>query len=95
MKNFIQNSPNENYAASESTEVFVLYTKDTLYIGAFCFDSSPDKIIMSDGKRDGSLTESDCFQIMLDTYGDNQNGFLLQQHQLGLNTMRKSQTMER
>ncbi|MEK7818179.1 MAG: DUF5916 domain-containing protein [Bacteroidota bacterium] len=76
MKNFIQNSPNENYAASESTEVFVLYTKDTLYIGAFCFDSSPDKIIMSDGKRDGSLTESDCFQIMLDTYGDNQNGFL-------------------
>lgn len=36
----------------------------------------PSTIIVSDARRDSSLTETDSFQIILDTYLDRQNGFV-------------------
>ena len=73
---FRQNTPDEGQPASERTEVRVVYTNDTLYFGVVCYVSDPDTIIVADSRRDSSLTDTDSFQIILDTYLDQQNGFV-------------------
>jgi Domain of unknown function (DUF5916) len=75
-KDFVQQLPIEGEAASEPTEVRVGYTKDTLYISVICYDSEPSAIRSTQGRRDGALEQTDAFQILLDTYNDNQNGYI-------------------
>src|SRR5688500_13723364 len=48
---FTQEQPNEGEPVSERTEVRVLFTNDTLYIGAVMYDSDPSGIIISDSRR--------------------------------------------
>ena len=73
---FRQNTPDEGEPASERTEVRILYTDDTIYFGVICFVRDPDTIIVSAARRDSSLAETDSFRIVLDTYRDQQNGFV-------------------
>ncbi len=73
---FRQTTPDEGQPASERTEVRVIYTADTLYIGVVCYDDDPSTIVVADSRRDSSLVETDSFQIILDTYLDQQNGFV-------------------
>ena len=73
---FRQSAPNEGQPASERTEVRVLFTDDTVYFGVVCYDSDPAAIIVSDSRRDSALRDSDSFQLVLDTFGDQQNGFV-------------------
>lgn len=73
---FRQTAPDEGQPATERTEVRVLFTEDTIYFGVVCYDSDPDAIIMTDSRRDSSLTDSDSFQLILDTFRDQQNGFV-------------------
>ncbi|MBI2822996.1 MAG: carbohydrate binding family 9 domain-containing protein [Acidobacteria bacterium] len=73
---FVQQRPIEGRPATEKTEVRFLYTKQALYIGIVCFDSEPDKVLDTQSRRDGDLTDSDSVLIILDTYRDRQNGFL-------------------
>src|SRR5262245_61784527 len=47
---FTQEQPNEGQPSSERTEVRVIFTKDTLYIGAVMYDSDPSGIIVSDAR---------------------------------------------
>ncbi len=81
---FWQTTPDEGEAASERTEVRVLFTEQTLYIGAVCYDRNPDQIIVSDSRRDASLNDTDAFQVVLDTYNDNLNGFLFGTNPAGI-----------
>ncbi len=73
---FVQQRPLLGEPATERTEVRFLYTEDALYIGVICFDSEPDQIVDTQSRRDGNLNDSDSIQIILDTYHDQQNGFL-------------------
>ena len=73
---FRQTAPDAGQPATERTEVRVLFTEDTIYFGVVCYDSDPDAIIMTDSRRDSSLTDSDSFQLILDTFRDQQNGFV-------------------
>ena len=73
---FVQNRPFEGQPASERTEVRIVYTEDTLYFGVVCYTDDPASIIAADSRRDSDLTETDSFQIILDTYQDGQNGFV-------------------
>ncbi len=73
---FRQNTPDEGEPASERTEVRIVYTGDTIYFGVVCFVRDSATIIVSDARRDSSLVETDSFQIVLDTYRDQQNGFV-------------------
>ena len=73
---FVQNRPFEGEPASERTEVRIVYTADTLYFGVVCYTEDPSTIIAADSRRDSDLTETDSFQIILDTYLDGQNGFV-------------------
>jgi hypothetical protein len=45
---FTQEQPNEGEPVSERTEVRIIFTNDTLYIGAILYDSDPNGIIVSD-----------------------------------------------
>ena len=73
---FVQNRPDEGQVASERTEVRVVFTEDTVYFGVVCYDREPQSIIVTDSRRDSSLEDSDSFQIILDTFLDQQNGFV-------------------
>ena len=73
---FRQNTPDEGSRSSERTEVRIVYTGDTLYFGIVCYARDPRTIIVADSRRDSSLNETDSVQIILDTYLDQQNGFV-------------------
>jgi len=73
---FWQEQPDEGQPASEKTEVRVIFTADTLYVGVQLFDSDPSGIIVSDARRDSPLDDTDSFQMIVDTYRDRRNGFV-------------------
>ena len=73
---FVQSRPFEGQPASERTEVRIVHTDDTLYFGIVCYTADPATIIAADSRRDSDLTETDSFQIILDTYHDGLNGFV-------------------
>jgi hypothetical protein len=73
---FQQEQPDEGQPASENTEVRIVFTRDTLYIGVVCFDRDPASIIVSDSRRDADLDDTDSFRIIFDTYRDRLNGFV-------------------
>ena len=81
---FVQNTPDEGQPSSERTEVFVVYTDETLYFGVVCYVVDPATIIVSDSRRDAQLRETDSFQIILDTYLDKQNGFVFGTNPAGI-----------
>ena len=75
--NFTQRELNEGKQATEKTEVAVLYNNENLYIGVWCFDDEPNKLVADKMKRDFSYDTDDNFKIILDTYNDRRNGYLL------------------
>ncbi|MEE8306418.1 MAG: DUF5916 domain-containing protein, partial [Gammaproteobacteria bacterium] len=81
---FVQTDPDEGQPASQRTEVRVGYTDDTLYFGIICYDDDPKAIVISDSRRDGDLNETDSLRIVLDTYGDGQNGFVFGTNPVGI-----------
>lgn len=81
---FTQQDPIEGAPASEKTEVRVLVGKGNLYISVIAFDSDPSKIIVSQARRDASLSETDSIVIALDTFNDSQNAFVFGTNPLGI-----------
>lgn len=81
---FWQTTPDEGRAASERTEVRVVFTGSTLYFGIVCYDSNPAGIVVSDARRDSSLDDTDSVQIILDTYRDGRNGFVFGTNPAGM-----------
>ncbi|HED38227.1 MAG TPA: hypothetical protein ENI76_08285, partial [Ignavibacteria bacterium] len=76
ISNFTQRELNEGKPATERTEVAVLYDKNNLYIGVWCYDNEPDKLVAERMKRDFDYSTDDNFQIVIDTYHDKRNGYL-------------------
>lgn len=62
--------------ASERTEVAVLYDDRNLYIGVWCYDSEPEKIVAKELRRDFNYGLDDNFIVIIDTYLDQRNGFM-------------------
>jgi len=73
---FAQREPAEGAPVSERTEVRLLTDGEALYIGAWLYDRDVAGIVDGEKIRDVTLTNSDYFGILLDTYRDRQNGFL-------------------
>ncbi len=83
VSDFIQTEPTEGLPATERTEVRILYDDRAIYIGVICFDSEPSRIITTDSRRDSGLGDMDSFQLILDTYHDQQNGFVFGTNAVG------------
>src|SRR6056300_1147244 len=74
--NLEQIKPNYGAPVSEKTEIRVAYTSKTLYVAVVCYAKTPENIVVSDSRRDADLNDNDSFLFILDTYNDQQNGFL-------------------
>ena len=81
---FWQTAPDEGEPASERTRVQVLFTETTLYVGVVCFDRDPAGIIVADSRRDSSLSETDSFQVVFDTYRDRRTGLVFGTNPAGI-----------
>ena len=73
---FVQAEPHEGTAASEATEVRVVYDDDALYIGVICHDATPSGLIINDIRKDFAAGDQDSFEVILDTFADRRNGFV-------------------
>jgi len=73
---FTQAEPNEGRPSTEKTEVRVAYDDDNLYIGAYMHDSEPDRLVVTDIKKDFTETEEDGFGVIIDTFLDRRNGYV-------------------
>jgi len=73
---FTQREPKEGEPATERTEVRIVYDDRALYIGVWCFDTEPDKLIANELNRDFSFDQEDNIEFIFDTYRDLRNGFL-------------------
>jgi len=76
LNGFVQREPSEGTSVSERTEVRLLTDGEALYVGAWLYDRAQGGIVEGEKIRDVTLTNSDYFGILLDTYKDRQNGFL-------------------
>ena len=80
----IQTKPRAGFPASEKTEIRIAYTATTLYLAVICFDSQPERLVVSDARRDAPLDNTDSFLFILDTYHDGQNGFMFGTNSIGI-----------
>lgn len=81
---FVQSAPNEGEPATETTQVFVSFDDDHLYIGVVCHDRESNGIIVAETARDAPLKDTDSFQILLDTFNDDKSGFVFGTNPSGL-----------
>ena len=77
VSDFFQQEPATGEPVSERTEVRLLYNDEFLYVGIYCFDSQGSKgIVLSGMRRDFNPFDGDVFNIALDTFNDDRNGYL-------------------
>ncbi len=74
-RGFIQNDPREGQPATYDTDVRMVYDHDALYIGVFARDDEPGGIIVSELRKDFNTGTGDSFQVVIDTFKDERNGY--------------------
>ena len=81
---FVQQEPIEGGTPTERSEVYVLYSRTELYIGAILHDSDPTGIRGHLKQRDQGLSTDDRFMMMLDTFLDGRTGYFFETNPAGL-----------
>ena len=74
MTQLTQALPSEGASPSQKTEVWLAYDEQALYVAARMYDSAPDSIIQTLGRRDAAIT-ADWFTFYVDPYHDHRSGF--------------------
>ena len=72
---FVQDEPGNGVPMTERTEFRVLYDTRALYVGIWCYDSEPEKILARGMTRDDFPMEDDYIYIAIDTFLDRRNGY--------------------
>ena len=80
---FVQSEPNEGEPAMEVTEVRVAYDANNLYIAAYCHDHDAAGVVFNDIREDFRLGDQDSFDVILDTFADQRNGFVFMTNRAG------------
>lgn len=71
--NLLEKEPFPLIPMSEETEFAILYDEENLYIGVWCWDSEPNKIIQQLSPRGTSAP--DHLMIFIDSYHDHRTGY--------------------
>ena len=71
---FRQTEPHEGEPITEKTVVKVLYDDEALYVGWWCYDSEPDKIVRQLTRRD-RWTGADEVHVRIDSHHDHQTAY--------------------
>jgi hypothetical protein len=81
---FTQNDPQFGAPASEETEVWVSFDDDNLYVSMRAHESQPDRMIVSEMRRDSqTVLQNENFAFALDTFDDRRNSFVFQFNPIG------------
>ena len=81
---FTQQEPREGAAATERTEVRVMYDSRSLLIAVHAYDAQPSALVATEMRRDADrLLDEDNFQIIIDTFTDSRNGYMFVTTPLG------------
>ncbi|PYR68373.1 MAG: hypothetical protein DMF88_09490 [Acidobacteria bacterium] len=75
-RGFIQSDPHEGEPATHDTDVRVLYDANNIYVGVFAHDPDPRLILTSELSKDFNRESGDDFEIVLDTFHDERNGYV-------------------
>ena len=81
---FLQQDPILGGTPTERTEVRILFDRERLYMGVYCFDSEPDRLLGNTMKRDAFLSADDRFMWTMDTFLDQQTGYFFEMNPSGL-----------
>lgn len=81
---FIQQDPVFGGTPTERTEVRIVFTSESLYMGVSAFDSEPDLLLGNTMKRDEFLSADDRFMWTMDTFLDQQTGYFFEMNPSGL-----------
>ena len=81
---FIQIDPTNGGPATERTEVRLVFSRESLYLGVTCFDSEPDRWIGWQLRRDEQLFSDDGFMWVIDTFLDGRTGYWFEMNPSGL-----------
>ena len=84
ISDFIQNDPEEGTLASEKTEVWLLFDDEFVYLSARCWESQPDRMMVTEMRRDSSnIGRNDNLAWSFDTFFDRRNGTMWEINALG------------
>jgi hypothetical protein len=72
---FRQRDPDNGAAATERTEVRVIFDQDRIVLGVTCFDSEPGKLLGNQMQRDQSFEADDRFMWAIDPFLDGRSGY--------------------
>ncbi len=81
---FRQQDPLNGEAATEQTEVRIVYTARALYMGVICHDSDPGKWLGYQRRRDEFLQADDRFMWNIDTFNNQQSAYFFEMNPSGL-----------
>ncbi|QGY42218.1 hypothetical protein GM418_00665 [Maribellus comscasis] len=71
--NFIEKDPYPLIPTSDETEFAILYDDENLYVGVWCWDAVPDKIVAYLAPR--GTYGADNLQLFIDSYNDDRTGY--------------------
>ena len=74
---FVMFMPNFGEKPSQRTEALIAYDDDYMYVAGRLYDNDPSKIQSNSKQRDSMDPSSDWFGIVIDSYNDKENAFLL------------------
>ncbi len=80
---FIQIDPDNGAAATEPTEVYILFNDNNMYMGVILYDSEPDQLMGNTMQRDAFLDADDRFMWVFDTYLDERTGYFFEMNPSG------------
>jgi Domain of unknown function (DUF5916) len=83
VEDFRQREPLETQAATEKTEVRILFDSRHIYLGIYCHDSAPNSIVATQLRRDLSQDLDDNFAIVIDPTLSHRNGYIFEVNSLG------------
>lgn len=70
-----QMDPIEYNAASERSQIYVLYDQDALYVAARMWDSEPDRITANVLRQGASIGNDDQLMLIIDPYNNQRDGY--------------------
>ena len=93
---FLQYSPYNGEPSTMRTEVRILYDNTAIYVGAMCYDPSPDSIYTELGERDSDRDlNADGFSIDISPFDDGVNGVSFKVSASGVQSDEKRSPMGR
>jgi hypothetical protein len=81
---FIQQEPQPGEPTSEPTDVWIFFDDKNVYVAARCWDSQPERGILTEMRRDSlNQASNENFAVAFDTQHDKRNGFFFATTALG------------